>query len=74
GEILDFDLTPGNVADNNHSLLKRILGKVKGLCFGDKDYSTALWKDFFQQGLKIITKSKSKAKAKLMLLNERYML
>ena len=74
GEILDFDLTPGNVVDNNHSLQKRILGKVKGLCFGDKGYSTALWKDFIQQGLKIITKSKSKAKAKLMLLNERYML
>ncbi len=74
GEIMDFDLTPGNVADNNHSLLKRILGKVKGFCFGDKSYNTTLWKDFFESGLKIITKSKSKTKAKLMLLNERYML
>ncbi len=74
GEILDFDLIQGNIADNNHSFLKHILGKVKGLCFGDKGYSTALWKDFFDQGLKIVTKSKSKTKSKLMLLNERYML
>lgn len=58
GEILDFDLTPGNIADNNHSLLNRILGRVEDLCFGDKGYSTALRKDFFDQGLKIVTKSK----------------
>ena len=30
GELLDFALAPGNVADNNHGLLKRILKKTKG--------------------------------------------
>lgn len=51
-----------------------MLGKVTGLFFGDNGYHTTLWKDFFESGLKISTKSKSKTKAKLMLLNERYML
>ena len=60
GELLDFDLTPGNVADNNHGLLKRILKKIKGVCFGDKGYATTLWKEFYENGLKIITKTKGK--------------
>ncbi|MCY1660189.1 transposase [Chryseobacterium sp. SL1] len=47
GELLDFDLTPGNVADNNHRSLKRILNKIKDLCFGDKGYATTLWKDLY---------------------------
>lgn len=74
GELLDFDITPGNVADNNHGLLKRILNKIKGLCFGDKGYATTLWKEFYENGLKIITKIKGKTKSKLMTLQERYML
>ena len=43
GEILNFDCTSGNVTDNNHGLLKRILKNIKGLCFGDKGYATKLW-------------------------------
>lgn len=74
GEFLDFDLTPGNVADNNHGLLKSILKKITGLCFGDKGYATTLWKDFYENGLKIVTKTKGKTKAELMTLQERYML
>ena len=31
GEILNFDCTSGNVTDNNHGLLKRILKNIKGL-------------------------------------------
>lgn len=74
GELLDFDLTPGNVADNNHGLLKSILKKITGLCFGDREYATTLWKDFYENGLKIVTKTKGKTKAKLMTLQEHYML
>lgn len=74
GEIVDFDLTPGNVADNNQNILKRILKNIKGLCFVDKGYITKLWGEFYEKGLKIVTKTKKTTKAKLIPLRERYLL
>lgn len=44
GQILNFEISPGNTADNNKDLLNRIFKAFKGICFGDKGYLTKIWK------------------------------
>jgi hypothetical protein len=62
GEIVSFDLTTGNVADNNHDLLKKLLICLEGKCVGDKGYLSKLFEFFFNNGLHLITKPKKKMK------------
>lgn len=71
GEIVNFQFTAGNVADNNHELLKRMLCELQGTCYGDKGYITKLFPSFYEQGLKIVTKLKSNMKNKLMDIKEK---
>ena len=71
GEVVNFLLTPGNVADNNHAVLHTLLDGLKGECYGDKGYITRLFEYFYGQGLQIVTKLKSKMKAQLMPLAQR---
>jgi hypothetical protein len=56
GEIVSFDLTPGNVVDNNHNLLKKLLSFLERRCVGDKGYLTMLFSFFYENGLHLITK------------------
>lgn len=65
GELIDFLFTQGNVADNNHEVLRKLLGGLKGQCFGDKGYLTTLFEEFYQQGLQLVTKVRSKMKNRL---------
>jgi hypothetical protein len=58
GQIMACDLTPGNVADNNHEQLKKLLNALDGYCIGDKGYHSALFDFFFHNGLRLITKPK----------------
>jgi hypothetical protein len=74
GQIINFALTTGNVADNNKDLLIKLLEHLKGKLFGDKGYLTTLWNDFHTAGLKIITKVKKNMKNKLLELQERLLL
>ena len=60
GEIVSFDLTTGNVADNNHDLLKKLLICLEGKCVGDKGYLSKLFEFFFNNGLHLVTKPKKK--------------
>ena len=60
GEIVSFDLTPGNVADNNQGLLKKLLNNLTGCCVGDKGYFSKLFAFFFENGLHLVTKPKKK--------------
>lgn len=62
GEIVAFDLTTGNVADNNQKLLLKLLNGLNGYCVGDKGYFTKLFDTFYENGLHLITKPKKKMK------------
>lgn len=64
GEIVLFQLSPGNVADNNHNLLESIADKVQCFLFGDKGYLSAIAASLKQRGLCLITKLRSNMKAK----------
>jgi hypothetical protein len=41
GELVNFVLTPGNVADNNAGVLAEALEGLQGQCLGDRGYLTA---------------------------------
>ena len=73
GEILAFQLTPGNVSDIKmvETLSKGILGKL----FGDKGYISAeIGKKLFERGLQLFTTIKSNMKRKLMSLKDKLLL
>jgi hypothetical protein len=73
GEILAFQLTPGNVADVTvaETLSRGIFGKL----FGDKGYISAdLAKKLFKQGLELFTTLRSNMKQKLMKLTDKVLL
>lgn len=55
GQLVNFCITPGNVADNNGGLLTELLSGLKGQCFGDRGYLSKLFAEFYQQGLHIVT-------------------
>ena len=73
GEILAFQLTPGNIADVSvaESLSKGILGKL----FGDKGYISAkLFQSLYDRGLALYTTLRSNMKQRLMSLKEKILL
>ena len=65
GEIVSFELTSGNVGDNNHDLLKRLLENLEGFCIGDKGYLSALFSFFYENKLHLLTKIKKTTKGKV---------
>jgi len=62
GEIIAFDLSAGNVADNNQELLKRMMQGLRGICVGDKGYLTKLFSFFYESGLHLLTKPRKNMK------------
>jgi hypothetical protein len=73
GELLAFQLTPGNVADVRmvENLSKGLFGKL----FGDKGYiSSELTKKLLEQGLELFTTLRSNMKPKMMRLADRVLL
>ena len=72
GQTVNFALTTGAVADKE--LLIKLFRELKGKLFGDKGYLTTLWNNFYEQGLKIITKVKKNRINKLMMFQERLLL
>ncbi|WP_075883416.1 IS982 family transposase, partial [Candidatus Protochlamydia sp. W-9] len=73
GEILAFQLTPGNVADVSiaETLSKGVFGKL----FGDKGYiSKKLSKRLLKQGLELFTNLRSNRKQNLMKLTDKILL
>jgi hypothetical protein len=73
GEILAFQLTPGNVADVSmvETLSKGIFGKL----FGDKGYiSSTVGKKLLDRGLQLFTTIKSNMKQKLLSMKDRLFL
>jgi Transposase DDE domain len=73
GEILAFQITPGNVSDVSmaESLSKNIFGKL----FGDKGYiSSEVGKSLLKRGLELFTSIRSNMKQKLMSLSDKILL
>ncbi len=71
GQLVNFVLTPGNVADNNGPLLRSLLTDLQGQCFGDRGYLTRLFAEFYQNGLQIVTKLRRGMKNTLMPLSDK---
>jgi len=72
GEIVSFMLTPGNVADNNASVVTKLTKKCFGKLWGDRGYiSKMLFDDLFKKGIKLITRLKKKMKNKLMEMEDK---
>ena len=73
GELLGFNLTPGNVDDRNP--VSKITKNIFGLIFGDKGYiDKKLFKQLFTKGLKLITPFKSNMKNRLVSLIDKILL
>ena len=73
GEILAFQLTPGNVSDISmvETLSKGLFGKL----FGDKGYiSTKVSESLLRQGLGLFTSVRSNMKQRLMSLTDKVLL
>lgn len=73
GEILAFQLTPGNVSDVSmvETLSRGILGKL----FGDKGYiSSTLAESLLKRDLELFTSVRSNMKQKLMSLTDKILL
>jgi hypothetical protein len=62
GEIVNWTLTPGNVADNNAALLQQLLQGLTGICLADKGYYTCLFEWFYEHKLHLIVKPKRNMK------------
>jgi len=75
GEIVSFMLTPGNVADNNVSVVSKLAKKCFGKLWGDRGYiSKKLFDNLFKKGIKLITKLKKNMKGQIMDLQDRLVL
>ncbi len=73
GELLSFELTPGNVDDRQP--VPRLAKDLWGKLFGDKGYiSQPLFEQLFEQGLKLITNVRKNMKNRLIELEDRILL
>jgi len=73
GELFSAHLTPGNVDDRKP--VRQMAQRLKGLLFGDKGYiDQQLFRDLYENGLKLVTNVKKNMENKLMTLNEKILL
>jgi hypothetical protein len=73
GDILAFQLTPGNVDDRVP--VPKLAATLFGKLFGDKGYlSTPLFKTLFEQGVQLVTNLRSNMKNKLTPLTDKLLL
>lgn len=72
GQIMNFTFTSGNVSDSNPEVLRHVLFKLKGNCYGDKGYLSKIFTELYSQGLKLVTKIRKNMKNKLIELKEKY--
>jgi len=68
GEIVDFQLTPANIHDNNLLKCKRFLRKIYGKLFGDKGYivNKSIFDELFLKGIHLVTKLRRNMKSTLL--------
>jgi hypothetical protein len=73
GNIIDFTLTTGNIADNNPNVVDSIVQKITGLLAGDRGY-IGLFEHLFGKGIKLIHRLRSNMKNKLISFEEKILL
>lgn len=68
GEVVAFQITPGNVADNNEGIILKLTKKMFGKIFGDKGYmlNKNLFKKLYSKGIHMVTKLRKNMKPVLM--------
>lgn len=68
GQIIDFQLTPGNIHDNSVLKCKRFMKKVYGKLFGDKGYivNKSVFDALFLRGIHLVTKLRRNMKSKML--------
>jgi hypothetical protein len=71
GELMRFLITPANVADNNKQVLCSLLAPLKGKCYGDKGYLSALVEQLLEQGLHLVAKVRKNMKNMLLSLSDK---
>lgn len=66
GDLIDFFISPGNIADNNEKIIKKITKNLNGYVFGDKGYllNSKLNKYLENEGIKFVTKGRKNMKNK----------
>ena len=76
GEIVDFYLSSGNIADNNIDILKALTSKLFGKLAGDKGYMVKpdIFEMLYEKGIHLITKLRKNMKNKLMPLYDKLIL
>jgi hypothetical protein len=74
GEIICFKISQGNLADNNHNLLKSIANNIQASLFGDKGYISKIASELKEKGLDLITKLRKNMKPKKLSPKEKYYL
>jgi hypothetical protein len=76
GNIIDFYLTPGNVADNNENVIKKITNRLFGKLFGDKGYivNERVFRELFDRGIQLFTRLRSNMSNKLLLFQDKLLL
>lgn len=76
GEIVDFIMTKGNIADNNKTVIRSLTKKLHGKAYGDRGYllNPKLFREIYENGVHMITKLRKKMANKLMLLSDKLML
>ncbi|MDX2303777.1 MAG: IS982 family transposase [Microscillaceae bacterium] len=58
GELVNFRVSTGNVADNNASLLRQLFHNFQGWVFADRGYWTKIMKELQDKGVELIPKPK----------------
>ncbi len=76
GEVINFSLTPGNVADNNSDLLHKLMSNTRGKVYADKGYllNAELFKKLYLNGTHIVTKIRKNMKNILMDISDKMLL
>lgn len=76
GDIIDFVVTSGNVADNDSDVILGLTKDVSGRLFGDKGYivNQNLFKMLYSNGIHLITKLRKNMKNKLLEIENKLLL
>lgn len=61
-QLVNFLFTAGNIADNNHQLLKYLLQQVEGKVYGDKGYLSKLKEELLGKGVDLLAKMRRNGK------------
>ena len=76
GNIINFVITKGNVADNNADLITQITDKIYGKVYGDKGYllNPSLFEFIYNRGTHIFTKIRGNMKNRLVEIKDKILL